>query len=130
MPTKVEAYKCDFCHRCFMRLVNANSHEKACNNNPERRHCKTCVHGVLGVIAQHNDIFDRAVVDDYGPLCNYHKIPMSRKPYYIECGTYDNDYGPDEPMPGTCLAYEYKGKVGWTKQKAPGETDAQDKVQG
>ena len=123
MPTEVRAYKCDWCPRCFGRMNNAKAHEAACNNSPERRHCKTCVHGVLAVIERHEDIFGNKVIDDFGPFCDCHNKPIREWPYYIECEYYDNDHGPAEPMPGTCLAYEYKGYAGWTKQKtAPVQT--------
>ena len=116
MSKMVEAYKCDWCSRCFGRKCDVNRHEEACNNNPVRQHCKTCVNGLWTVISQTEDAFDRDYpVDLYGPFCGYHNKPIFEKPYYIECDTHNyGGWGPERPVPGTCLAYKYKGKAGWT----------------
>ena len=101
MPSEVKAYKCDWCARCFGRLLNANQHQAACNNNPKRKNCKTCVHGVM----------------DYsqGPFCDYHKMQIIEKPFFVECDQYQDGWSEDRPEPGTCWYYEYKGKAEWTK---------------
>jgi len=102
MSKQVNAFRCDWCTRCFGRKCDVNRHEEACNKNPARRHCKTCVHGVMNFV--------------FGPYCNYHKTEMQYKPYFIDCETRTNYGFEDNPreMPGTCLYYEYKGKAEWT----------------
>ena len=107
MPIEIKGYKCDYCHRCFGRKVNAVQHENSCKNSPSSRHCRTCVHGVWAVIGGHE-------YEEWGAFCDYHNKPIHEKPYYIECETQDN-YGEREyPIPGTCHHYEYKGKPEWT----------------
>jgi hypothetical protein len=114
MPKKVEAWKCDWCHRCFGRLCDANRHEKACNINPLRRNCKTCVHGILAIVGWDSDYQGDPVIERYGAYCGYHNKPMSEKPYYIDCEEGQDEYYGDSKMPGTCDHYEYKGKAEWT----------------
>lgn len=120
MAEKVSAYKCDWCHRCFGRLCDANRHETACSNNPARRHCKTCVHGIMGLDHISTGL-DGKEVEVRRPWCAKHDKPMHEKPYYIDCdygGGFDTGFGyHDEfPLPGTCEYYEYKGKAEWTKE--------------
>ena len=47
MPEKVDAWKCAFCSRCYMKKCTAVIHENACKKNPDRHHCATCVHGIM-----------------------------------------------------------------------------------
>lgn len=116
MSKAVKAYKCDWCSRCFGRKQNADRHEKSCSNNPDRHHCKTCIHGVMGIVDEiEAPIGSYPGYDVYGAYCNYHDKPIRDKPYYIDCGTENNGgWGPEYPLPGTCIHYEYKGKAGWT----------------
>ncbi len=121
MPDLItKAWKCSFCSRCFMKKGTAVSHEAACKRNPERRHCATCVYGVM--IGDYHDLIGETVALDLeripyiGPWCAYHKQPMSEKPYYIECDTDDNPYYEEQPIPGTCWNYKYKGRFGWTPE--------------
>lgn len=115
MPKKVKAFKCDWCSRCYIRLCDINRHESACKNNPARRHCKTCVHGVLAIIGWKLDDDREPVIENIGPYCDFHDKPIHEKPYFIDCeergsGYFENIY----PVPGTCEHYEYKGKAEWT----------------
>lgn len=125
----VAAYQCDYCTRCFARKVNAIQHESACNANPERKNCKTCVHGCYGLIetekpmsSNYDCVLCRAIPDYtyFGPFCDYHNIAIFEKPYNIECDCSAYLYGDGEetPDPGTCWNYEYKGKCGWTRKDA------------
>lgn len=123
MATEVKAFKCDWCHRCFTRRNNAETHEVACKNNPERRQCITCVHGIVDELA-----FEKFTTNT-APYCDVHNEPVYKKPYFIECdssGGFDTGEGfwDEKPMPGTCFYYEYKGKPGWTKkQRVPTEEE-------
>jgi len=119
MPSEINGWKCSWCSRCFGRRCDVNRHEDACNNNPMRRHCRTCIHGVIGLISSVKDESGFGY-DDLGPYCDYHKKPMNERPYYVECDMNDTDYGPEFPIPGTCLAYEYKGCAGWSKGEKEG----------
>ena len=122
MPSEVKAYKCDWCTRCYRRICDTNRHEKACNNNPARRHCKTCVHGVIAIIGWRPDYNGNPVIEDTGPFCDYHEKPIHEKPYFIDCETYTNYGFEDEPhcASGTCLHYEYKGSAEWTSPEVEG----------
>lgn len=116
----VQAYKCDFCHRCFGRKVDAHNHEVRCNGNPCRRHCKTCVHGILaicGYAEQPEFIFGEQrepTTPFYGPWCDHFDEGMDEKPYFNECDE-TSAYDEIRPSPGTCQHYEYKGHVGFIK---------------
>ena len=121
MPTKVEAYRCDYCGRLLKTPHTAATHEAACNYNPAKRHCITCKHGIKAVceIVPGIDGIPGSNVDVYGPYCGYHKKPISEKPYFIECdskGGFDTGVGwyPEAPVPFSCFCYENKGKAEWT----------------
>ena len=129
MPSEVRAWKCDYCHRCFGKKHYAESHEGFCNNNPERRNCKTCVYGCTGEIDMlvpltiESYMPDESGVNRYpgddkynGPYCARSKKPIFAKPYYDECETDDGCGGNREEMPiqGTCFNYKYKGCAKWT----------------
>ena len=124
---KVQAYKCDYCGKCFLRPCNAVQHEASCNANPERRNCKTCVHGCIGLIYYDdpNACYPWSDQEDRQqmvPYCDYHNIPIFQKPYNIDCETSAPPYNPngeETPDPGTCWDYEYKGKRAWTQKYAP-----------
>ena len=118
MSKQITAFKCDWCSRCFGRLCDVNRHEPACKNNPARRHCKTCVHGVLAIIGWRPDFDGNPVIEEIGPYCDHHDKPIHEKPYYIECEEQQDGWSPDRPLPGTCYYYEYKGKAEWTKEEA------------
>lgn len=110
MPKEIKGYKCDYCHRCFGRKVNAIQHEQSCKNSPTSRHCRTCVHGVWAVIGGHE-------YEEWGAFCDYHNKPIHEKPYFFDCDFRDDYFGRtdlDQPIPGTCYYYEYKGKPEWT----------------
>jgi hypothetical protein len=106
---EIKAYKCDYCHRCFGRKVNALQHQHRCINNPEKRACKTCVHGVLAVI----DYVDGHEI--MGAYCDEYEMSIHECPYTTECDYYDNIPG-SPPIPFTCQNYLYKGKAEWTKE--------------
>ena len=117
MSKAVEAYKCDWCSRCFGRKCDVNRHEEACRNNPERHYCITCVHGVLDTSYKDTNFLDTPLESQpkYGPFCDYYGEYIHEKPYYIDCETNNTDgWGPEYNIPGTCENYEYKGKAGWT----------------
>lgn len=119
---EVKAYKCDYCHRCFGRPVNAVQHEKCCKNNPVKRSCITCVHGVLGIIRYTDDIgYINGMIrchntkPVFAPYCDKFDKSISDKPYLIDCETTGDPF-PERPIPFTCFEYEYKGKAEWTKE--------------
>lgn len=126
MPDLItKAWKCSFCNRCFMNKGVAYSHEIACKRNPERRHCATCIHGIM--LDNERNLKEPLSIESYipgfkekietycGPWCAFHEQPMSGKPYFIECET-DEYYG-CRPIPSSCFHYEYKGHFGWTPEK-------------
>lgn len=108
---EVKAYKCDFCYKCFGRKVNAIQHEPTCKNNPEKRHCRTCVHSAWRVV----DCYD-GDNEVYGAYCDKYDKTINDKPYLIECETGYSYVGEEITVPYTCENYEYKGYAGW-KQK-------------
>lgn len=111
---QVNAWKCEFCNRVFLRRVSTHNHEVACGNNPLRRHCITCVHSELApTYPFEHDRLRREMV----PWCAFHDAPLHSKPYYLECDTDngDNGYREEAPLPGTCWHYEYKGYARWTE---------------
>jgi len=115
---QVTAYKCDFCHRCFGRPVDAHNHEQGCRHGPHRRHCRTCVHGITSVVEWIG--YPIADIPVFGPWCDFHDKDMREKPYFIDCETNGvcEDWSPEETeinKPGTCEHYEYKSCSGWTK---------------
>lgn len=119
MPTKVEAYKCSFCGRLLKTEYWAKVHEATCRNNPEKRHCITCKHGVFECILP--DLYGNGTVK-YGPYCAYFDKPISEEPYFLDCdimGGVDTGFGPlpENPMPYSCMHYENKGKAEWTRVK-------------
>ena len=120
MSKPVQAYKCDYCHRCFGRKCNAEQHQAFCKHSPEMRQCRTCVHGVEEIIMWTGyPVKDNPV---YGPWCDHHDKGMGDKPYFIDCDTNGvcEDWSPMETevnMPGTCEHYEYKGWSGWKQGK-------------
>lgn len=123
MPTKVDAFKCDFCGRLLKTPHTATQHEAACNKNPARRHCITCIHGITACIRTDGDWTDPygPGTEIHGPYCAYHEKPISEKPYFIECDTrggFDTGVGwmPETPIPFTCFAYETKGYAKWTPE--------------
>lgn len=117
----VQAYKCGWCGRCFLNPGNARSHEASCRNNPERRNCITCTHGVWGVVGMMEPPFEgAAAVERHGPCCDEYHKPISEKPYFIDCeeDEYDLGFGNNVvKCPGTCQGYEYKGYAGWHGRK-------------
>ena len=103
---EVRAFKCDFCHRCFMRQCDAKRHEDACNGNPKRRACKTCKHCRENSIVDGEDIYGN-VLEHKAFWCFYHDKPISDKPYYIDCDV-DYYYGQERLIPGTCEHYDQR----------------------
>ena len=123
MPSKVEAFKCDYCGKLLKLPHTAAVHEASCKNNPAKRHCITCIHGISACCATVPDWTDPdgPGTEVYGPYCGYHDKPISEKPYFIECdngGGFDTRLGwhPEFPLPYTCFHYESKGKAEWTPE--------------
>lgn len=119
MPIEVKAYKCNWCHRCFGRKSSAVIHENACKNNPAKRQCITCVHGVINVGKSE---FSSWRFFTGAPYCDVHNKPIHEKPYYIRCDTEESfvlESGQREtyPVPGTCHHYKYKGNSEWTHRE-------------
>ena len=110
----VQAYKCDYCNRCFTRPASAHNHEVCCKNNPERKMCVTCKNCLIK-----EDKSQPLIHIDYGktqiygdsPTCVVLNKPIYEKPYFDECDTSGPyEYGETETeIPGTCWNYEYKG---------------------
>ena len=131
MPELItKAWKCSYCSRCFVNKGVATNHESACKRNPERQHCATCIYGIE--LREPRELKETLTIETYfcgigsniqrepqtycGPWCAYHEAPMTERPYYIECDTDDNPYYEEQPMPGTCWNYKYKGRFGWTPE--------------
>lgn len=124
MATKVEAFKCDYCGRLLKTPHTATWHEAACNKNPARRHCSTCIHGILACTEYKADWTDpySPGMEEKGPYCGYHDKPMTDKPYFIDCdvgGGIDTGLGwlPEKPIPFSCWHYQSKGKAEWTPEE-------------
>lgn len=123
MPSKVEAFKCDYCGKLLKRPHTAKAHEASCYRNPATRHCITCIHGVyacIGIAADWTNPYGPGT-EVYGAYCGHHKKPISEKPYFIDCdmcGGIDTGFGviPEEPVPYTCFLYKSKGKAEWTPE--------------
>lgn len=116
MPEKVDAWKCAFCSRCYMKKCTAVIHENACKKNPDRHHCATCVHGIM---VDYHVVVESQYPEEHGyggPMCAYHEKPIRDMPYFQECDTTGGPYEDEYPMPGTCWNYEYKGRFGWTPE--------------
>lgn len=128
---KVEAWKCDFCPKCYTNRRSTATHQRVCRNNPTRHNCVTCAHSRMEYVVKNypspNDYYQPAEI--YEPWCDYHEKPIGEKPYFIDCDedqicsgdeAYYRDLDPDEVFrckPGTCHHYEYKGYAGWGKPK-------------
>lgn len=114
---EVSAYKCDFCHKCFGRKVNAIQHENKCKNNPKSRNCRTCTHGVSAIVCHSKDYTfleeEYETTPVYGPWCDEFEMPIHEKPYLEEC-EFGDDYQ-ETPIPFTCMRYEYKGYAGFRR---------------
>lgn len=114
---KVEAWKCDFCERVYTRSVSTANHQRACRCNPARRNCITCKHSRLEMILREYSPLNIEPTEVWAPWCSQHEKQISEKPYFDECELIQNDHTEDEPIPGTCFYYEYKGCAGWGKPK-------------
>lgn len=81
----VQAYKCDFCSRCFTRPASTANHEVACKNNPKRKMCITCTHCKIKedrtVVAY--EFLGENIYND-SPTCTILNISIQDKPYFIE----------------------------------------------
>lgn len=120
MPHETTAWQCNFCHRCFIRKVDACNHEYTCKFNPERRMCFTCKHyEPKKEITQTYPPDELALHEEMGlPLtftttvqyCAHFKMPLYEKPYFQECEYYEwyNNGDPIKPMPGSCIYWEPK----------------------
>ena len=122
MPHETTAWRCDFCHRCFSRKVDATNHEYACKHNPARRMCFTCKHFVpkgklIRTLSEEEieiqKIFygDESTTREYVAMkCNHFGVPMTEKPYFIKCDyvSYGVTDCEAEPIPGSCLYWEPK----------------------
>lgn len=123
MPSKIEAFKCDFCGKLLKYKHTAKIHEASCNHNPEKRHCITCIHGIKAIDGYVViDQADNTGVEVYGCYCGYHDKPIKKQPFFIECDTsggFDCGFGvlPESPIPFSCWHYESKGKAEWTPQE-------------
>ena len=120
MPTKVEAYKCDWCGRMFGRACNASQHECRCKNNPAKRHCITCKHSFYKEPELEGDFFAQGYGEEpHGAWCRERNMSIKDKPYLVECDV-DNHggYTKDYPVPWTCMNYEYQGFAGWEAHDA------------
>jgi hypothetical protein len=123
----VEAWQCDFCNKTSAFKAALANHERACKNNPERRHCITCIHGVEIPMAE---VFKPLTIQSYmpdfdntpdvyaGPWCDFHKMPIREKPYFVDCDWHDVPHDEGWPEPWTCEHYEYKGHAGWDRREA------------
>lgn len=134
---EVKAWKCNWCNRTSLNPANGRAHETSCKNNPARRHCITCTHGVT---VRDMDVAKPLTVQSYmpgadnepyvydGPWCDLHKAPMSEKPYFFDCeedeyDVFNGSYYEHvvRQCPGTCQGYEYKGCAKWGKPAEPKE---------
>lgn len=93
----ITAYKCDYCHRCFGRTVDAANHERSCKYNPSRRACATCVHCV-----KQKDEGECTL-----QWCKHYNEPLRDKPYFHECEE-AVVYHEIILVPGTCSQYKAK----------------------
>ena len=119
MPHEITAWKCDFCHRCFVRKVDVINHEYACKYNPTRRMCFTCKHFDLKgefirtlsekeLEIQKEFWGDESTTRKFVAMkCNHFDMPISEKPYFIECDFSGYDWE-NIPTPGTCFWWEPK----------------------
>lgn len=121
MAHQVNAWQCDFCHRCFSRKVNAMAHESSCKLNPARRSCYTCKHmdphGIVGHIDCEDPMFGDLTpawatpesLELRGKFCDHFKTPLADKPYFIDCEMTNYEYDDQaQPIPGTCCWWEAK----------------------
>lgn len=45
----------------------------------------------------------------YGMICTHFNLPISERPYFVECEIEDDPFTETEfPVPGTCFYYEQK----------------------
>lgn len=107
---KVEAWKCDYCGRLLKTQYAARTHESRCNYGPDKKHCRTCIHG--GKIELWQDTDDGAYVCGYEPYCDKFDVPLSANPFFMECDD-EIDHGQIIVIPWTCHHYEYKGNSEW-----------------
>jgi hypothetical protein len=119
MSSKVEAWKCDYCSRCFVKKACAKIHERACQNSPLKKSCKTCKW--MGK-RERNQLIGGEDIQYTVLCCLFHNKDFEDKPYFEFCEeepkSHYSDYGPepdeyDGCIPFTCKAYEYKGYAAW-----------------
>ena len=119
----VQAYKCEFCHRCFGRPVDAHNHEVACKNNPKSKRCVTCKHCSIEPGEMQEPPFPGAdAYQSTEPTCLLKNITVHDGAYFEECEK--QTFGCDDEgrgLPGTCWNYEYKGYAKYEKAEAEDE---------
>jgi len=106
---EVKAYKCSWCHRCFLRKCNAVQHEDGCNRNPKKRACHTCTHDVCKETEHDFPGISGTRKEHY---CLHFDVPMYDKPWLKECDINNCcGVGPDQPVPFTCEHYQTKPEL-------------------
>lgn len=107
MPSRVLAWKCDYCNKVTVSAGSTAAHEAFCKKNPKNRYCATCSKCYSKTVADNSDgefPFKQEIV-----WCKQFDKPIHEKPYYDDCQMQEEDYGSESyPIPCTCRKYEQK----------------------
>ena len=105
MPTKVQAWKCNYCNKVTISAGSTAVHEAFCKKNPNNRYCVTCAKCYYEHVVEELDS-----QTPYGHdvmWCKQYDKPIYEKPYFEECETEDS-YGYSRNIPCTCAEYDQK----------------------
>jgi hypothetical protein len=127
MPTKIEAYKCDYCKRVSTTLSGIKNHERVCVKSKYKNKCNNCIHGVLRKYKLSSYVSPLGLEDicadfDIEPYCKYHETKIFREDknnnaYFIECETGYHYNGSEFLVPYSCFGFEAKGSNGFELEK-------------
>lgn len=107
MPSKVLAWKCNYCNKVTISAGSTAAHEAHCKHNPKRKYCITCEKCYYKHVVEEPDSPTPYAHDVM--WCRQYDKPIYEKPYYDDCQMQEEDYGEEPyPIPCTCRGYEQR----------------------
>lgn len=106
MPSKVLAWKCNYCNKVTISAGSTAAHEAYCKKNPKNKFCVTCAK------CYYNHVFEESCSEYVTPWehdvmwCRQYDKPIYEKPYFEECETEDHYECEPTNIPCTCAEYE------------------------
>ena len=113
MPSRILAWKCDYCNKVTISAGSTAAHEAYCKKNPNNRYCMTCEKCYYEHVVEETGC---SMPYEHDVLwCEQYNKPIYEKPYFEECETNDS-YGFSSNIPCTCVSYKRNTDIFQTEE--------------